>query len=286
MATKPSQELILWQDINKQLVDLVMQVLKSKPEEMNEQAVQAMVEPYLKQIEQDVENRLRQTREDEQAREKEKNEKIWSDKAYANLQDKLQQYANLKIGKYTSTCHPKSIWVNLLPSLGNILPGFSEVKIIRTPAQFNSVPNVKSLRYKNGFEPDLECYRSTIEVQGVDPIYRKQLARCKTWDDVINLLVSTGVPLSPETTAELCALEYTHNTASKGLLAAQELLSKRHIRPVEFLRFFTESKTGGYRAIAIGTLGELLQSTSAGNISRTRRLELLQRKPLTRKQQE
>lgn len=285
MATKPSRELILWQDINKQLVDLVMQVLKNKPEEMNEQAVQAMVEPYLKQIEQDVENRLRQAREDEQAREKEKNAEIWTDKAYANLQDKLQQCATLKIGKYTSTCHPKSIWVGLLPTLGDILPGFSEVKVVRTPAQFSSVPNVKSLVYKSGFETELECYRSTIEVQGVDPIYRKRLARCKSWDDVVNLLASTGVPLSPETTAELCALEYTHSATSKSLLVARKLLSKRHIRPVEFLRFFTESKTGGYRHIAIGTLGELLENTSAGNISRARRLELLQRKPL-RKQQE
>lgn len=286
MSGKTLNEIVVWQDINKQLVDLVMQALKSKPEEMTEQSVQAMVTPYLKQIEQDVEIRLRQTREDEQARKQEKAERIWAEREHAGLRDRLQQCATLKIGKYKSTCHPKAAWLIPLVSLGEVMPEFAGVKVIRTPAQIEELPQRPEFKYKKESHEQLEPYRGTIEIQGFDPSYHKQLIECTMWSEVVSLISSKGTPPSAEVMYNLHHISYHHDFAIAAVLALEKLLAKRHIRPIELVHFFTNATNKKYGYATIQSIVAMMESTSVGNIDGSRRLELLQRKPLSRKQQQ
>lgn len=284
--SKTSQELIVWQDISKQLIGLVKQVLQSNPAELDETAIETLVQPYLKQIEQDVENRLRQAREDEQARVKTIETKNWEDKVYSNLQDNLQHISTLKIGEHKGTCkYYETKWIDLLPRIGEILPEFADVKVTRTPALFAEFPRVKKFTkylYNDGTHEDLEHYRQTITIEGVPLNCQKALIKCHSWDGVVAAISANGIPMSLETKVQLMKLPKARNDLGEALCSLNALLSKRQVRSSDVIRFFMNSKIGLYKYVTCGVLADELETTSARNIAGQHHVDLLppQRRPI------
>lgn len=276
-----SKELIVWQDISKQLIGLVKQVLKSRPSELDESAIETLVQPYLKQIEQDVENRLRQVREDEQARVIAKATKNWEDKSYSDLHDRLQRRATLKIGEYESTCDANSTkWPEILPRLGDILPEFAGIRVVHTPAQFAEFPRVKKFLSVNESSDSLKMYRKTVTIEGVPPNYQKAFIKCSVWEDVVNAISSSAIPMTLETRNQLLGLRKYKDNLSHALGALEALLSKRQVRSSDIVRFFLNS--ADYSFATCGSLATALKSTSSRNIDGQHHTDLLrppQRRP-------
>lgn len=283
--------IVVWEDLSKQLVNMVLSILQNQPEVVNEKTVHAMIEPYLAQIEKDVELRIRQADEDAKAAMVKKGNDSYAEQKRYEFMRNLKVSRTVKFGNAASRVFSYSEhWSHHLPALSKLMPEYANVTVTLEPPLIatETVPDGWE-SYHRWDDKKYEAYRSTIRITGFSDRINLLLAACEGWSAAVGTLSNFGVRLSAEQFTEALALGNSEATLT-AMEAITKLASQRYITRKQFIEFFT--RAGSYEWANIRCIKDAMENTTLANLAGSHRLSLLdenyppRRRPDERKKQE
>lgn len=265
-----NQQLVVWEDVRRHLFDLVRSALDLKPLLTDEKSMDIIISPYLKKIEEEVENKLRQVREDESAKSQEKAQLEYQEERILKLKVKIEESFNLKVGKHSVARHRTGHWIENIDALTESFPQFSQLKLRTEPA--TSVDFPSDLKWwSDPLDKRFRELRPTITVEGCPDELVGVLQETILWESLIKSLVDR---LGARPFHEMAKLEKRIDLPlSKAMNRLEPLLLRRHIQRADLVRFFYDNRNN---TTLLSQLAEALELSSICTGQTSKRLDLIQ----------
>lgn len=258
------QEIVVWQDISKQLFNLVRSVLNRTDGEMSESAIRGLIQPYLAQIEADLTKRLNQEREDTNKAWMDRYELRCQDEARSRFLGELENSATLIVGEQRVSCCAKEHWSEHIPMLVRLNRQFAGLTVRRRPPTKRDYATI----WKPKDTPHMDKYadyRATIELLNCEPSLADVFTSNQHWQGVVLDCSLRGVPMLLGDVARLIGRDPQHSSLYSALRGLQPMLAQRSLRANDLRRFILQSVTQDYGDVTMAELAEVLQSCSEKN---------------------
>lgn len=256
-----SQEIVVWQDISKQLFNLVRSVLNRTDGEMSESTIRDLIQPYLKQIEADLTKRLNQEREDANKEWMVKYDKRCEDQSRSRFLGELEDCGTLIVGEQRVSCSLVNHWSAHIPMLARLNPQFAELAVRRRPPTERDYAAIWKLQDKPQMDKYMD-YRASIELLNCDPSLADAFTTNQHWQGVVLDCSLRGVPMLLGDVTRLIGRDPQHNALYSALRRLQPMLAQRSLRANDLRHFIMQSSEQEYEDVTLGELAEVLKSCS------------------------